>query len=295
MLKWAHMSEVHTRSSLRPDSDHLARERKSGFSFEDKGNMSHAVVQNAIRQHPVLEEASYPEMQDLALECIDEIERLHNVPDITKDPPEDIDVIWVVGAPGLLLEHGSKPGWSANFPWMDNLEWENFGSAFALAIAVTARRIGKDVHEVTREDVKKSGPWIIYNDPAYEPVNIILQESNGIPIPLEKTLIYGEFIDKKGNAREIKNTADQVDSIRMPEGVNPRKIAICVLGAQMVRLGRLLAKTNNLPEGAEVLVAPTPSPAGHEREHVLWESTGAVVNAFKNRNAEKTSIKYKTE
>ena len=290
------MDEANVRSSLRPDLDHFHQQKiELGFSFQDKEQMPDTIVSNVIKQHPTLEEIPYNQMRDLAVECIEEIERLHNVPDIIENPPEDIDVIWVIGAPGLLLEHGSKPGWSANFPWMDNLEWENFGSAFALATAVTAKRLRKDADQVTREDALRSGPWIIYNDPAYEPVNTILQESNGIPIPLEKTLIYGEFTDKDGNVQPIKNTADQVDSIRMPEGVNPRKIAICVLSAQWVRLGRLLAKAKTLPGGSGILVVPTPTPVGHEREHAIIECQGVLVNAFKNNNAERTPIIYTTE
>lgn len=280
---------------LRPDLDRLAKEGVTSFSFEKKEEMPDAIVLEVIGQHPVLGEAPYVKMRSLATECVDEIERLHNVPDIVGNPPSDIDVIWVIGAPGLLLERGSKPGWSSQYPWMDNLEWENFGSAFALEIAVTAKRLGKDVGQITRGDVLKSGPWLIYNDPAYEPVKIILQESSGIPIPLGKILLYGEFTDKDGNVVPIRNTVDQVDSIRMPEGVSPRKIAICVLAAQMVRLGRLLAKTNNLPEGAEVLVVPTPSPLGHEREHAILECQGAVINYFKHENAERTPINYKTD
>lgn len=289
------MGEVKARSSLRPDLDRLEREKEGGFSFKDKEEMPGTVVKNVIGQFPILADAPYLEMRELASACVDEVERLHNAPDIMKNPPEDIDVIWVVGAPGLLLEHGSKPGWSSNFPWMDNLEWENFGSAFALAIAVTARRLGKNVDEVTRQDVLEAGPWIIYNDPAYQPVVTILEESNGIPIPLKKTLIYGEFTDDEGKVQPIRNTKDQVDCIRMPEGVKPRRIAICILGAQMVRLGRLLAKTNKLPAGAEILVVPTPSPVGHEREHAIMECQGAVVNVFKNGNAEKEPISYKTK
>lgn len=281
------------RENLRPDLEHFARE-KFPISFDNKERMPDEILQNIISQFPTLADCPYDEMRELAAECVDEIERLHNVPDIIKNPPEDIDVIWVIGAPGLLLEHGSKPGWSAYFRWMDNLEWENFGSAFALTNGVTARRLGKPVEEVTRQHVLESGPWLIYNDLAWEPVKIILQESNGIPIPLEKTLLYGEFTDREGRVLPIRNTVDQVNCIRMPEGVNPRKIAIVCLAAQMVRLGRLVAKTNNLPAGTEILVVPTPSPLGYERQHAIMESQGAVINAFKHGNAEKTPIEYKT-
>ena len=282
------------RANLRPDLEHLAKERTLDFSFDNKPEMADTVVRNVINQFPELSKAPESEMRNLALECVDEIERLHNVLDIIIDPPMDIDAIWVVGAPGLLLEHGSKPGWSANFPWMDNLEWENFGSAFALMTAVTARRLGKSIAEVTRPDVLKSGPWLVYNDPAYEPVGTILEESIGIPIPPQKTLLYGEFIDKEGKLRPIRNTVDQVDSIRMPEGVNPRKIAVCVLAAQMVRLGRLLAKTNNLSPSSQILVVPTASPRGWKRQHAIMECEGAVINVFKHGIAEITPIGYQT-
>ena len=80
----------------------------------------------------------------------------------------------------------------------------------------------------------------------------------------------------------------------MPEGVNPRKIAICVLAAQMVRLGRLLAKTNNLSPSSQILVVPTASPRGWKRQHAIMECEGAVINVFKHGIAEITPIGYQT-
>lgn len=61
-----------------------------------------------------------------------------------------------------------------------------------------------------------------------------------------------------------------------------------------MRLGRLLAKTQALPKTAEVLVVPIPSPKDYETEHAIMESGGAVINFFKNQNAEFIPIPYTT-
>lgn len=263
------------------------------LAFPSITQMAKKVVANAQEQHTDLNEIETGNLEDLALGCINEIEKLHNAPDILKNPPEDIDVVWIISAPGLLTRWGSKPGWSSQFPWLNECERKVVGKGLNLVFSVTARRLNKPVEEITKEDVLANGPWVVYNAPDLENADVekILEDPD-IKIPRKKVYIFSDFKDDSGQILMIKNTADQVRSIHMPQGVHPRKIAICVLAAQWVRLGRLLAKPQTLPKDTKVIVVPIQSPVGHEAEHAIMESTGAVVNAFKNGNATTEPISY---
>ena len=178
------------REGLRPDLERFNKVFEP-ITFSDKEEMVRQVITNIKRQGHVLE-ASDEEASTLAFSCINEIEQLHNVSDVVKDPPTEVDVIWIISAPGLLLEHGSKPGWSADIHWMDDCEWEVVGAGFALSEAVTAKRIQKGVDQINKDDIREHGPWIVYNINPWEneAVETILEESHLLPIPREKVYIY---------------------------------------------------------------------------------------------------------
>lgn len=108
-------------------------QEKPTFVFPRKQEMVKEIIDSAKEQHPELNQVNIMNLEQFGSQCIDEIEVLYNAPNILQNPPEDIDVIWIISAPGLLLEQGLKPGWSSNFPWLDNCEREVVGSAFALA------------------------------------------------------------------------------------------------------------------------------------------------------------------
>lgn len=273
--------------------DRVQAERLNAVSlaFPDKDEMVRQAMENIRKQGHVLE-ASNREVIEFSRACIDEIERLHNVPDIIQNPSASIDVIWIISAPGLLLEHGSKPGWSAQFPWLDDCEWEVVGAGFALAEAITASRLRKPINQLTKEDAVNEGPWIIYNSNAWENefVETILNEAPSLSIATEKVSIYQPRAKDPAYVR----TLDQARDIRIPDEVRPgTDIAICVLAAQWVRLGRYLAAAQSLPGNTNVIVIPVSSPKGHEREHAIMETQGALVSVYKNHDAVVNPIGYR--
>ena len=120
--------------------------RKS-FTFSKKPEIIKEIISSTIAQHPDLLSIPLENLESFAKNCIDEIERLHNIPDIVNSPPEDIDVVWAISAPGLLLTKGSKSNWSSNFPWLDNCEREVVGKSIDLIAAVTSKRLNKRISE----------------------------------------------------------------------------------------------------------------------------------------------------
>lgn len=268
---------------------------KEHFLFVEKPRIVDQIITSAIEQHPELNRVSRTQLGQLAHECVEEIEFLHNSQKIMSDLPLNIDIIWIISAPGLLLTYGSKPGWSSQFPWLNNCEREVVGTGIDLAISVTAKRLGKTPESVTKEEMVAYSPWIIYNGPPHENADVAtLLKQPEMKIPQEKVYLFDEVFDNDGTVRKIVNTADQARSIHMPPNVSPRIIAICVLAAQWVRLGRLLAATQTLPQDANILVVPIQSPKGYEFEHAIMECRGALINSFKNMNAPTHSIRYRT-
>lgn len=261
---------------------------KKPFRFTDKKAITEEVINSARKQRDNLNTADNEAMLAMAKDCIDEIETLHNTADITIDPPEDINIIWSISSPGWLTKEGSIPGWSANFPQLDGCEKQVIGKTINLAIAITAKRLGRGVDQITKEDILNHGPWIVYNVPPDKSQDLeTYLQSLDIKIPREKVYVF----DKKQDGHDISSTRDQVESIHMPPGVNPQKIAISVLAAQWVRLGRLLQAAKTLPQ-VPIILVPTASPKGFESEHAVMETRGAVTNAFQHHNANIQPIPY---
>lgn len=258
------------------------------FKFTKRESMPLEVVAQAKKQWPNLQNINNGTLLKMADGCINEIENLHNAIEITENPPEDIDVIWDISAPGWLMKKGSMPGWSSNYPELDNCEKEVVERTINLTLVITAKRLGKLVHEVTKEDVLNHGPLITYNGPPLESADFtqFLKRPNS-KIPLQKAYIFDKI-----SRRGIVNTFDQAKSIHMPPNVHPRKIAISVLAAQWVRLGRLLAKAKTLRKGIPIILVPTPSPRGFEREHAIMESKGALINTFEHHRSSAKPILY---
>ena len=266
------------------------------FSFQLKEALVNEIVRTALAQGheklvPYVSDTTQLEL--FAAKCLAEIENLYNAPDILKDPPCDIDAVWIISAPGKLLTEGSKPNWSANYSWLDGCERKVVGKAINLVIETTAKRLGKAAAEVTKEDISAHGPFLIYNGPDYESEDVAtLLNSPDSRIAPEKAHVFTEVQDEDGTVRMIRNTADQAKSIHIPGGMFPRKIAICVLAAQSVRFSRLLAKAQTLSSNTEVVIVPIRSPKGHEGDHAVMEVRGALVNAFVNGNGNQKGVEY---
>lgn len=194
------------------------------------------------------------ERMKLTHQVVDELRDLKERPPF--QPTADIDAVWVLSAPGTYKEvsqDGIYKGVSA--------DKKNIDYGIRLVYEITALRLGKNVDEVTKEDVESEGPVLYYNgeDAATAqtnyPQNLHLQEMVADPeFPLPASNL------KIGHI-EIANTPAQVsDFAEFSRDFLPgSKVAVVSLIQHAPRVSRYLQhQKDSLPEGVIFLNAPTP-------------------------------------
>jgi hypothetical protein len=129
--------------------------------------------------------------------------------------PSFLDAVLVFSGPGTIY-HKLKPGQEEWMRWMDR---DRIRAGRAIVADVTAaclseshgRRVG--VEEVTLDDIRMSGPLLVYNGIPVE--NDMLRQALQTQIcrlPVEKVVIIDEVVEEDGTTHPIRHTADQVKS-----------------------------------------------------------------------------------
>ena len=186
------------------------------------------------------------------------------------EPTADIDIVWVMSAPGTVKEistDGAYAGASSDLT--------NVNHGIELVRQITAKRIGKDPSEVTREDIDKFGPILFYNGEDSETKgtryaqNRDFEELVGtpdFPIPASKVVI--DHIDTANSIAQIEGLAKYLKGHNLSG-----KIATISIGAHSARVGRYLEKYKDLfPDGVEFLNAAA------MQTHNPIETTGMEID-----------------
>ena len=204
-------------------------------------------------------------MNDLAvklkLQVNEEINKLRR-----KDNPQQLnknfDAVWVFSGPGTI----KQPLKESDVPtrvWMDR---DRILYGAELIAKITAKRLQKKYTRVTSSDIKKSGPFLIYNGIRIE--NVHLREtlqycSNLLPLPYQKVYIIDEVVGKNGIFYPIRNTLDQIKSFPtalINYGVIKKRIAIVSHAEHFPRILRYIKKYNIIPEDIKIAIFPLKSP-----------------------------------
>lgn len=170
-------------------------------------------------------------------------------------PTTDIDMVWVLSAPGTAFEESKDGAYSgASFDRM------NIDRGVQIVIEVTALRLNKDVERVTREDVQNSGPVLFYNgeDANTNRVMYLQNEAfrelvNDPEFPIPPTNIIIDSIPTISTAPQVKGMAEYLNKM---ENL-PRKIATVSLFPHGPRVGRYIKHyQDSFPDGVEFVNAP---------------------------------------
>ena len=117
-------------------------------------------------------------------------------------PESDIDVVWVISGWSVY-----NPSLSPEFKSVventifanEDTQMINFG--IGLVYEITAKRLGENESEVTKEDVKEHGPVLIYNGNIDQNDNLRLaSQKSDFPLPLEKLRV-----EKLADDRDPRN------------------------------------------------------------------------------------------
>lgn len=180
---------------------------------------------------------SNPEiLREQALREIQELREQKRHPEVRKDT----DIIWIFAGAGTI----ETPLLPEEPSWQRYRDSHRDRYAAVLAIMITAKKLGKNPKDITREDFSEHGPMIFYDggnlkNKAFETwVN-----SHSSKIPREKVKIVYSVKDGNGNHNPIQNTLDNVKSF--PEdlldgGDSPKRIALVSHAEHFPRIWRYL-------------------------------------------------------
>jgi hypothetical protein len=171
------------------------------------------------------------------------------------EPTADIDMVWVLSAPGTAKEASNDGAYSGvSFDRM------NIDKGVETVLRVTALRLGKPVEEVTREDVETSGPVLFYNgeDAETEKVNYLQNEAfkelisePDFPVPESKIVV--DRIPTISTVPQVKGLAEYLSNSE----TLPRKVAAVSLFPHGPRVGRYIEHYRDMfPEGIEFVNTP---------------------------------------
>src|SRR3989344_4586756 len=201
------------------------------------------------------------ERSEFVHKVVDELRILKGQPPF--EPAADIDMVWVLSAPGTVKEvsdDGIYNGISAD------LKMVRHGIEFVKQI--TADRLGKATSDVTKADIRNFGPVLFYNgeDKDTENYNYLqnehLEEMVGEPdFPIPRSKIIIDHIDTIGTPAQVEGIADYLQKTGFAG-----KIAVVSMVHHSVRVSRYLEKYKDLfPRDVELVnaaIGETENPLG---------------------------------
>jgi hypothetical protein len=174
------------------------------------------------------------------------------------DPTADIDMVWVLSAPGTAMQEASDGIYSgASFDRM------NIDKGAALVIGITAARIGIPEALVTKDHVAEHGPVLFYNgeDELTEGANYSqnqdfsdLVDTPDFSVPRSNVII--DTIPKISTPPQVRGLAEYLrDHTELPAD----KIAVVSLFPHAPRVGRYIEQYRDMfSTHTKFLNAPTP-------------------------------------
>lgn len=192
------------------------------------------------------------EKKELVHQVVNELRDLKEAP--LFEPTADIDMVWVLSAPGTLKQLSQDGIYAGVSSDKKVIEY-----GIEIVRKVTALRLGKDVSYVTKDEVDAIGPLLYYNgeDSATEehqyPQNQHLIEAArepDFPIPQSK-LVIGH-IEAANTPAQVRDVSEYLQRA-LPTG----KVAVVSMIQHSVRVSRYLKHYQHLlPEGVELVNAP---------------------------------------
>ena len=227
------------------------------------------VVNQSRQKYSKIAEANLSEVESIAGEALNLVAKFEEVAkNRFRNIYTDTDIVWVISAPGNYSQSGEFPLNKGEdryqTDWSKEMYRHRLRVGCSLVYEITARRLGKDIREVTKEDVKNHGPWLLYN-PApedKEQFETVLGQAS-VRIPPEKTFVYCYVKEDDGSESPMHNTSDQVRSLHFPEGVDPRRVLVVSHAPHLARISYIMDKYLN-PNERVFQAFPIKTPKGGE-------------------------------
>jgi hypothetical protein len=222
----------------------------SGLEYADPKTIR-TMIHEAIEQITTLEKATVPAPGE-------RLERLHS----------DTDVVMVLSGPGKYsqtIEPGIEKPVDTQYHsilWTRKLDRARIRAGVVAMIGVVAKRAGKEMSDVTSEDIMQFGPYLHYAATMWENSHFDKVLSHfaelGLHIPKEKLITYSHVQNNIGEEREIKNTYDQFSGLQIPE--DTRRLLVVAHAPHLLRGMYILNHYPKVIHEAKVQLYPLRSP-----------------------------------
>lgn len=189
----------------------------------------------------------------------------------------DTDAVWIFSGPGTFAKPLQQNEFHFWEKWMDK-----YRILYGVSIAqqITAKRTGKNVQKITKEDLAHNGPYIIYNGTPQQNKEFMRANLNdSISFPTKKILVIDHAHNDDGSIHPIVNTLDQIknldeDLIKIDSF---RRVAVVSHAEHFPRILRYLEKYKPLSEETIIEVFSLKPPKNgiseYNREEIekVWE------------------------
>lgn len=210
----------------------------------------------------------------------------------------DTDVVFVVPGPGEYSSnfppYEEKSDRYRQLPWARKMDRARVRAGIVLVRGITAQRLGKSAKDVTSEDILQYGPWLHYSATHWENEHIkgVLSQEV-LKFPPGKIMMYEDIVGQDGKTRPIVNTADQLEGLRFPEGLMPRRVAVVSHAPHLVRIMHMMEKyKESIPTGTIVQPFPLPTPVKGVPEYAKMELKGTLAAIYKLHTASPVPYRY---
>lgn len=174
----------------------------------------------------------------------------------------DIDMVWVLAGHGTYDSPATVPPYDPGVSY-DRMSIDR---GINLVYEVTALRTGKDIAEVTKDDIAEHGPMFYYNGESAEMPGVRYLHNEALaravedpdfPLPPSKVVI--DYIDRGNTPAQMEGYAKFRDA-QVAAGETPaQKIAVVSLPTHLPRTGRYITHYGNSFQGDPTFVqVPVP-------------------------------------
>lgn len=268
------------------------------FTDQELASLNKSIFDSKEAQTPIVGGVEEEEVRSVIKRALDLTQQLEAKASPHGEIHQDTDVVWVVSGPGAysltIWPFEDKADHYRDLPWTRKMDRHRLRTGAALVHEITAKRTGKKVEAVTREDIRQYGPWFMYNATEAENQHVkAVLDQESVKIPPEKLFIYHEFKDESGETRQIVKTIDQIQGLRFPEGGRPRRVAVVSHAPHLMRLLHMLGKyPDRGPEGAIVQPFPIKTPKEGRLAYPELETKGLLYYIFQAGVAAKEPYPY---
>lgn len=232
----------------------------------------------ATIRNPDLGQFPKIELKQYIQEILNNIERFHEVAKREQAILVDTDIVFVLSGAGTYNEITSDDVYKP-YLWALATDFQRLDRAVEIVKKITSDRTNIPLDQVSRDDVNKSGPVLVYNG---RPPNIqSLKEAimaGRFDLPLNKVQIIETVQDTEGNIRSYINTIDQMRGFRQSQffDSHARRIILLSHDAHIVRALHIMGKHCLLQDITTLQAYPIPTPSWGIIEHTVLEVSGIL-------------------